>query len=148
MSSSYASDTSFQAPSSSSEIRSASSRRWRKFLVVAACPAADVLILLNLLHDHGQSPRPNRWQGTYSLNLSIRTTASGEIETGTAKEDGKVNPTRSAMISSTRSTISSIVVLFSSINYMSSAFVKYVEKPHQQLTRRALSAAPAAPTAA
>jgi hypothetical protein len=51
------------------------------------------------------------------LNLSIRTTASGEIEAGRAIEDGKVNPTKSAMISSTRSTISSIVVLFSSINY-------------------------------
>jgi hypothetical protein len=38
-----------------------------------------------------------------------------------------VNPTRSAMMSSTRSTISSIVVLFSSINYMSSASTLHAE---------------------
>jgi hypothetical protein len=56
MSSSYARETSFQASSSSSDIRSASSRRWRKFLTVAECPVAAVLILLNLLHDHDQSP--------------------------------------------------------------------------------------------
>jgi hypothetical protein len=40
-----------------------------------------------------------------------------------------VNPTRSAMISSTRSTISSIVALFSSISYVLSAFVQLVEEP-------------------
>jgi hypothetical protein len=63
------------------------------------------------------------------LNLSIRTTASGEILAERAMEDEKVNPTRSAMISSTRFTISSIVALFSSISYVSSAFVQLVEEP-------------------
>jgi hypothetical protein len=147
MSSSYAKETSFQALSSSSEIRSASRRRWRKFLVVTACPVADALILLNLLHGRDQSPSPNRWKMSYSLNLSIQTTASGEIEAGRLAVDGKVNPTRSAMIPSIQSTISSIVILFSSINYISSAFVPRPE-PHRRLTRRTLSPAPAAPTAA
>jgi hypothetical protein len=55
MSSSYARETSFQASSSSLDIRSASSRRWRKFLTVAECPVAAVLILFNLLHDHTKS---------------------------------------------------------------------------------------------
>jgi hypothetical protein len=56
VSSSYARETSFQASSSSSDIRSASSRRWRKFLTVEECPVVAALILLNLLHDYEQSP--------------------------------------------------------------------------------------------
>jgi hypothetical protein len=40
-----------------------------------------------------------------------------------------VNPTRSATMSSTRSAISSMVVLFSSINYMLLAFTHYAEGP-------------------
>jgi hypothetical protein len=60
MSSSYASDTSLQASPSSSAIRSASSRRWKEFLFVAACPVADVVILLNLLHDRDQVLRRKR----------------------------------------------------------------------------------------
>jgi hypothetical protein len=54
MSSSYASDTSLQALPSSPVIRSASSKRWKKFLFVAACPVADVMILLNLLQECSQ----------------------------------------------------------------------------------------------
>jgi hypothetical protein len=56
MSSSYARETSFQASSSCSDICSASSRRWRKFLTVEECPVAAVLILFNLLHNNAQSP--------------------------------------------------------------------------------------------
>jgi hypothetical protein len=46
---------SVQASSSSSDIRSASSKRWKKFLTVEECPVAAVLILLNLLHDRDQT---------------------------------------------------------------------------------------------